>query len=46
MAVKHGRILGVGTVAELQEHVGPLTRTVELGDAVLYPGLVEPHMHL
>ena len=46
VAVKHGRILGVGTVAELQEHAGPLTRTVELGDAVLYPGLVEPHMHL
>ena len=46
VAVKGGRILGVGTVAELHEHVGPLTRTVELGDAVLYPGLVEPHMHL
>src|SRR5664280_1057017 len=46
VAVKHGRIVGVGTVAELQEHVGSLTKTVELGDAVLYPGLVEPHMHL
>jgi predicted amidohydrolase YtcJ len=46
VAVKHGHIVGVGTVAELQEHVGPLTRTVELGDDVLYPGLVEPHMHL
>src|SRR5664280_1708260 len=46
VAVKHGRIVGVGTVAELQEHVGSLTKPVELGDAVLYPGLVEPHMHL
>ena len=46
VAVKHGRIIGVGTPAELHEHVGPLTRTVELGDRVLYPGLVEPHMHL
>lgn len=46
VAVKHGRIIGVGSVAELQEHVGPLTRTVELDDKVMYPGLVEPHMHL
>ncbi len=46
VAVKHGRIIGVGSVTELHEHVGPLTRTVELGDRVLYPGLVEPHMHL
>jgi predicted amidohydrolase YtcJ len=45
-AVKDGRIVAVGTVGDLQEHVGPLTRTVELGDGVLYPGLVEPHMHL
>ena len=47
VAVKHGRIIGVGTVAELQEHRGSLTRTVELADGmVLYPGLIEPHMHL
>ena len=46
VAVKNGRIIGVGSEAELQEQVGPLTRTVELGDGVLYPGLVEPHMHL
>ncbi len=46
VAVKHGRIIGVGSVAELQNHVGPLTRTVELGERVMYPGLVEPHMHL
>jgi predicted amidohydrolase YtcJ len=46
VAVKDGRIVGVGTAAELRALVGPLTRSVELGEGVLYPGLVEPHMHL
>jgi len=46
LAIKHGKIVAVGTENELQPHIGPLTKRIELGSQVLYPGLIEPHMHL
>ena len=46
MAVAGGRILAVGSRADLESFVGPNTTTlVHTGGAVL-PGFVEPHLHL
>ena len=46
LVTKHGKILALGSEKELAHHVGPLTKRVELGTKVLYPGLIEPHMHM
>lgn len=46
LAVRDGRIVAVGTTEEVDGHAAPGTEVLELGDAVCYPGFVEPHMHL
>ena len=46
MAVAGGRILAVGSRADLESFVGPGTRTVEHGTGAILPGFVEPHLHL
>ncbi|MHB1594115.1 MAG: amidohydrolase [Streptosporangiaceae bacterium] len=46
VAVRHGRVAGVGSVDDLADLIGPQTTRVDLGDAVLYPGFIEPHMHV
>lgn len=46
LAVGQGRILAVGTAEEAKAAAGPDTEIIELGSQVLYPGLIEPHMHL
>ncbi|MFZ0040950.1 MAG: amidohydrolase [Solirubrobacteraceae bacterium] len=46
LAARAGRIVGLGTVGELEGLRGPRTEVVQLGDQVAYPGFVEPHMHL
>lgn len=46
IAISGGRITAVGTEAEVDAHRGPDTEVLELGDHVLYPGLIEPHAHL
>lgn len=45
VAVRDGRILGVGTLADL-EGWGPYTLERRFADKVLLPGLVEGHSHL
>lgn len=45
VAVRDGRILGVGSLAELQTW-GPATLDTRFADKVLMPGLVEGHAHL
>jgi predicted amidohydrolase YtcJ len=46
VAVKDGRILAVGSEAEVAEAAGPATRRIELGGRVAMPALNEAHMHL
>jgi hypothetical protein len=45
VAVKNGKILAVGTNAEIQDYVGPDTRTVRLNGATVLPGFIDPHSH-
>jgi hypothetical protein len=44
-AVRDGRILAVGSRAEVAALGGPDTRTLEVGDAAVYPGFVDVHNH-
>lgn len=43
--VSDGRIAAVGDAAALQASLPAGTETIELGDRVLMPGLIEPHSH-
>ncbi len=45
MAVKDGRILALGTPAELEAYRGPSTRMVDLGGKTVMPGLIDSHTH-
>ncbi len=46
MAVSGGRILAVGSRADLEAFVGPGTRVLEHPTGSVLPGFVEPHLHL
>ena len=46
LAVRDGRIVGVGSAADLDGLRGPGTEVLDLGDQVVYPGFVDPHMHV
>jgi predicted amidohydrolase YtcJ len=46
LAVRNGRILAVGTRAELEaRHRGAATRLVDLGGRALLPGFIDAHSH-
>jgi hypothetical protein len=45
VAVGEGRIVAVGTGAEVGGLAGPGTRVVDLGGRLLLPGFVDSHMH-
>jgi predicted amidohydrolase YtcJ len=45
MAVRDGRILALGTNAEVAAFAGPGTRQIDAGGRVLIPGLIDSHMH-
>jgi hypothetical protein len=45
MAVADGKVLAVGTDAQIRELAGPGTRIVELGGKMILPGLIETHCH-
>ncbi len=45
VALAEGRILAVGSVAEVQLRAGPATRIVELGGRMVLPGLHDSHAH-
>jgi hypothetical protein len=44
-AVRDGRILAVGSAADVAVHRGPDTRMLDVGDAAVYPGFVDVHNH-
>jgi predicted amidohydrolase YtcJ len=46
IAVAGDRVIAVGTVAEIQKHVGPATRTLDLGGAFVSPGFNDAHVHI
>ncbi len=46
MAVADGRILAIGSRADLETFVGPGTRTLNHATGAILPGFVEPHLHL
>jgi len=46
MAIAAGRILAVGSRADLEAFVGPGTRVLDHPSGVILPGFVEPHLHL
>ena len=46
LAVKDGRILAVGTAAEVMAHRGPGTELVDLGGKALLPGFFDAHGHV
>jgi predicted amidohydrolase YtcJ len=45
LAVRDGRILAVGSQAEIQALAGPATRHVDAGGRTVIPGLIDSHMH-
>ncbi len=45
LAVADGRIVAVGTRADVDGWIGPATQTLDLGDGCVMPGFVEAHGH-
>lgn len=45
VAVRKGRILAVGSRADILALKGPRTRVHDFGDMTILPGFVDPHMH-
>jgi len=45
LAIEGGRVLAVGTTAEVLAHRGPGTVVRDLGGAAVYPGFVDVHNH-
>ena len=45
LAVKNGKILFVGPLAEAQALVGPATTTIDLAGKTLLPGFIDTHGH-
>jgi len=45
LAIRDGKILGVGSTADIRRLAGPGTRVVELGGRTVIPGLIDSHMH-
>ena len=45
LAFADGRIVAVGSRAEVGEFIGPDTQTIDLGDGCVMPGFIEAHGH-
>jgi predicted amidohydrolase YtcJ len=45
IAIKEGRILAVGTNKEIEKYKGDDTKTIDLQDKTVLPGLIDAHMH-
>lgn len=44
-AVRDGRVLAVGSLADVARLRGPETRMLDVGEAAVYPGFVDVHNH-
>ncbi|MDH6592169.1 putative amidohydrolase YtcJ [Variovorax sp. TBS-050B] len=45
LAVRDGRIVAVGSAAQVRALAGPATRSVDAGGRTVIPGLIDSHMH-
>jgi predicted amidohydrolase YtcJ len=45
LAIRDGRIVALGTTAEIRALAGPATRAVTLGGRTVVPGLIDSHLH-
>jgi predicted amidohydrolase YtcJ len=46
LAIANGKIVALGSDAELESYVGPSTRRIDLRGATVTPGLIDAHCHL
>ena len=46
VAIKGGRIVGVGSIEEIEQCCGPITQKIDLKGKTLLPGFIEPHNHM
>ena len=46
LAARDGRIVAIGSSAEMRTLIGPQTRVIELGGRTAMPGFIEGHGHL
>jgi predicted amidohydrolase YtcJ len=45
IAIRDGRIMAVGTTADVQKLAGPATRAIDLQGRTVIPGLIDSHLH-
>ena len=45
LAIRDGKILALGSTADIRRLAGPATRVVELGGRTVTPGLIDSHLH-
>ena len=45
MAIEQGRIVAVGSSADLSALIGPDTKVIDLGGQMVLPGLIDSHVH-
>ena len=46
VAEKGGRIIAVGTAADVMKHKGPQTKMIDLAGRAMLPGFVDAHGHV
>jgi predicted amidohydrolase YtcJ len=46
VAIQEGRLVRVGTNADVEECIGPHTEVVDLGGRLVIPGIYDTHVHL
>jgi predicted amidohydrolase YtcJ len=45
LAIRDGKILALGTTAEMRALAAPSTRVIDLGGRTVIPGLIDSHLH-
>src|SRR5262245_27033727 len=46
LAARDGRVVALGSAADLRAYVGPRTEVLDVGGKVVLPGFVDSHNHL